>query len=444
MPPLGQNYVLAGYSGYIKKFDPALHVYSGYKNSPGIAYYCISGDAAGNVIYAGGSFGRLSKSTDGGESWAEITAPAAVDITAIHFISETEVYIFHGWGHGKLYKYDGATFTEVDFVDIYSRVWAIWGTSNDLYTGWFYGAYTPFAIRWWNGSIWQTDTSINGGAQLRIYGGGRLADGSSLVAGNAGGGTCKFYKGTYNNWTLEHSTSWEGDLMINNSENVIAINPNTDVAYILSAFATGCYLYKRSALGVYTTYGPYYTPDGVACSGIALLADDNVVIGAGDESVVLFDGASFTHYPTGLGGSATTRAIWSAPELPPFEITDVSPTTVTTAGGDAIVLTGTWDVGKTVSIFFGPLGTIEDPPCTFGQGHGYSILSPDGPTMTCYVPHALEGTANKLTVRIDADVITLDTVMSAVQRPRYHKIDFIRRSFPPIGNVGSRRPEEEQ
>jgi hypothetical protein len=323
-------------------------------------------------------------------------------------------------------------------------VWAIWGTSNNLYTGWFYGTYTPFAIRWWNGSIWQTDYSIHGGAQLRVYGGVQLNDEDSLVAGSAGG-YCYFYKGTFNNWTLEYTTPIDEILAYNDAENVIAVNPNTGTAFILtiSNSSPRCRLYKRTAAGVYSRY-TFDTVYGEMPSGIAVLADDNVAIGCGYESVVLFNGSSFTHYPSGSGNSSTIRAIYSAPELPPFEITDVSPTTLITAGGDAIVLTGTWDVGKAVSIFFGPLGTIEDPPCTFGQGNGRSILSPDGPTITCYLPHALEGTVNKLTVRIDADVITLDTVMNAVQRPRYHKIDFIRRSFPPSWNVGFRRPEEEQ
>lgn len=326
MPSLDKSIVLGTNYGIIRKFDTLTNTFSANKftGEPYEPIFCTSGDAAGNIMYAGGGgdyYSILVKSIDGGESWDRLTPPQNTWITAIHFISPTEIYFFHSNPTGKLYRYDGSAFTQADFVHANSRVWAIWGTSNNLYTGWYYNEDTSFAIRWWNGSSWQTDYSINGGAELRVYGGALLNDGESLVVGVSPGGGRKFYKGTFENWVLEKNAEWEGTLQDIFCENLIAINPVTGTAFILNAnpySPNGFYLYKRTAAGVYTTH-QYESPDGAVGSGIAVIDDNNVFIACGNFAVVKFDGTSFTRYATADGYSA--RTIWAVSD------TDVDPPT---------------------------------------------------------------------------------------------------------------------
>ena len=110
-------------------------------------------------------------------------------------------------------------------------------------------------------------------------------------------------------------------------------------------------------------------------------------------------------------------------------LTSVTPTVISEAGGEIMVLSGTFPTDRTVQVHIGPLGTTEDPLCYGGQGLGYTVQSEDGATVEFVTPPLATG-AVAITVSDPPATGTLAGI-NVVQRVYPEKRYKIRSWFPP-------------
>lgn len=132
---------------------------------------------------------------------------------------------------------------------------------------------------------------------------------------------------------------------------------------------------------------------------------------------------------------------WGAAEVCRFFAESVSPSPISTAGGETITISGEFVLTYPVRVHLGPLGTTEDPLCYGGQGLGYECLSLDGVTLQCISPPLPKGTA--IATVTDGEVTQSLGAISVVERNWPGKLHPTRKSFSPWVALGARRLEEE-
>lgn len=114
----------------------------------------------------------------------------------------------------------------------------------------------------------------------------------------------------------------------------------------------------------------------------------------------------------------------------------VTPSVLSTAGGQELLLVGEFPPGVPLLAFLGLAGDGTDSPCYGGKGYGYAPVSEDGTTMRLVSP---PGMAGPKTLSILYAGHYNPTSVTVVERSWPSKVFGCRGSLPPWMDCGARR-----
>jgi|WetSurMetagenome_2_1015567.scaffolds.fasta_scaffold01389_4 hypothetical protein len=132
----------------------------------------------------------------------------------------------------------------------------------------------------------------------------------------------------------------------------------------------------------------------------------------------------------GYGTQYGIRQYGIEDDLETIGVSTVSPVVFGDNGGEPLTLHGAWTSEEDMEIHFGPLGSLSDPRCYFGQGYGLVRPAPESGNVTCWTPPAPAGQA-KITVKVGPDSTVLSAVVSVVERSSRVKVASLFSSHPP-------------
>lgn len=124
-------------------------------------------------------------------------------------------------------------------------------------------------------------------------------------------------------------------------------------------------------------------------------------------------------------------------------VDSASPSTVSNAGGDKIVMLGSeFPTSEDLEVFVGNTGDpLIDQPCFGTQGYGYLPQSPDGLSVTVVTPPLEICGLMKVTVKqvSTGDIVVSDDILTVLERHWATKQFDTRQGFPPWYEAGNRR-----
>lgn len=314
---LGAKYILVGYGGQIRIFDPQTNTFSSAKTS-GTAETLnyVSGDSKGEVIFAAGDNGAFIKSVDGGETWQSISGISG-DAKALKCVSRNEVFVAAGSNPGKIYLYNGNTVSEIYSSHPDSiQIKCLFGAHNQAYVGIDYG--TPsWGVAYYPGSGSVTpDTSINYGNETDVFAGTMITSSEAIIATwNPSIGKIAVYAGSNGTWSLVYSTDVGVSYRYYNLGKYADYNRTLKQSYIKidDPLNGRYYLISRNSAGVFSLLGPSGIDD--AWGGIAVLdGATNVAAAKGGGSVVIYNGSTFATHAVGAGFTGRFSDVWTPHE----------------------------------------------------------------------------------------------------------------------------------
>ena len=124
-------------------------------------------------------------------------------------------------------------------------------------------------------------------------------------------------------------------------------------------------------------------------------------------------------------------------------VSSVNPSTISSEGGDEIVLLGEFATGVNYTVHIGYEGTNDDPAIYSGiVEQGYIIQSTDGSSLRGYTPPINAGNPT-ITIMIGSEKSLFNGYLTVIPRVWPSKAFSLRRKFQPIFSVGKRRLTDE-
>lgn len=312
------RYLIVGNGGIIREFDPTTLTFSADKTTGTTENLkCVSADPYGRHIYVGGLNGTLLHSADGGETWLFVSG-FTNEIKAVKVIASDEVYVFeYSTSSCKLHKFNGSAWSVISSTGrIEGRY--LWGEHNNIFLGFNYGAYNDYSLKHWDGTDYVTDVIVPS-TEVDVYNGTIVGDegASFLWCKNAGTyPPIEIYRGSFGSWTLDHTITDDvtgnfldqGDYLVYDEASAslfLKIDDPLDSRF---------YIYKRSAVGTWSTLGP---ASFEAWGGLAVRSESDLCVAVAASGrankVVHYDGLAFTEYTCSNPTSGWHNAILALP-----------------------------------------------------------------------------------------------------------------------------------
>jgi hypothetical protein len=119
----------------------------------------------------------------------------------------------------------------------------------------------------------------------------------------------------------------------------------------------------------------------------------------------------------------------------------IASNTLSTEGGEVLLLTGTFSVGVPYAVRIGDLGLVTEDLCYGGLiGHGSSCISTDGTTLEAITPIIPAGGIKIISVWTALGVFVDSCRVRVLKRSFHDRLYEFRTRWPDWYNVGTRDP----
>jgi len=373
-----------------------------YGNAPHFSH-CLWGDNFGNIVVIAGSSTpsdwtysyHYSPNTD---VWTTVELPNITGtVNSIHGFTEDNVYILKG---AYVLHWDGTTWSNVHTVAGEGRtLGSLQGSSPDNLWASGSESWGYATIYRYNGSVWErfpaegTEDFI---ASARCHAILAFAPDDVFVSMYK----TYDYRGRIYHW---NGLTWS---MVYESGYNAAATTIVDLHGETRDFIVGC-----GEISMFGSSGDARSVrfDGINWYNVTVASPNDVlraahtvestgiILGTGTASglepgIIYKHNAATDTFDQMIAGVAPTVNwvdIASVGVPDPAVILDPLPldrsNVISSAGGEGLTLSGTFPSGA-LTVYLGPLGTIDDPPCYGGPGYGYQPQSADGTTVKIVTP----------------------------------------------------------
>lgn len=206
---LNRDYYLAvGAVGDIRKFDENAQTWAAKTSGTSSTLRAIHGTDDGSFIVACGDSGTVIYSLDMGETWNDLGSfPTSNTLNGCWVVSSAEVWIVgdDGAGNGKVWVWDGATWTQDT-----SKPYGGWNGISFISSSDIYASAEIYGTRgiWHRDAVgWTNDTPDPADPIESI-----CQDTQDLTKlychSNAGGGYQRLWYGNFGSWAILHATAY--------------------------------------------------------------------------------------------------------------------------------------------------------------------------------------------------------------------------------------------